>query len=177
MTTFLFVICFTLIGMLFLCMIILAQKFNQLKDMEKKQGEIMAEIEEALSGYIMQIKDENERLLQRIVSNDEMASLYVKESEEKPISSNASTFNQTFSYVEPVLTVDDFNELLRLDDQGVSPSDKINEKPKQEPVIKEKSMLEEISLLQQEGKSVGEIAKILDKGKTEIELLLKFRQK
>lgn len=126
-------------------------KFNELK---KQQDMMMREMEDAVGAYLVEIKDENDRLL------SELSTL--------KSSKNQSTQNPDIqTEVEPP---------SKLKANRAVPMSKAVNTYKQlaaNPI--EQSKEEKALELSKSGYSIDEVAKHLNMGKTEVELLLKFR--
>ncbi|AYV66036.1 MULTISPECIES: hypothetical protein [Niallia] len=184
MVNFLLFLSITLNLIAILCIVILYVRQNRFVNLEKDQRKNLEEMEEVISTFITEIKVENEQFLNRLTSFDPNEDLLGKKVEDnkgkaesleyKPreIKGNKAMLNayknvtdsiQENSLTEDRLEKEDVNELLNL----ILPPEK-----KQ----KEKSIVEVAKEMQAEGKSIEDIAKALNKGKTEMELLLKFRQ-
>ncbi|WP_461200457.1 hypothetical protein [Anoxybacillus sp. TBDG-1] len=147
MTTFLWFISFVLHGISLFLIILLSLRWVKIKETEKEQAELIREMETMMTTYLMQFKEENERFVKQITS---------------------STVRQHFRSLRkeqmspPVEHVVDRIELS-------------STAPKEEQPLE--SLVSEALKLQQQGKTIDEIAKTLKRGKTEMELLLKFHQK
>ncbi|UTI40578.1 hypothetical protein [Niallia sp. RD1] len=183
MVNFLLFLSITLNLIAILCIVILYVRQNRFADLEKDQKKTLEEMEEVIATFISEIKEENEQFLDKLYSHpkesshereeekskDESASPYFKPKELKVNKAMLNVYQKTVPTIETTskkedrLEKEDVNELLNL----ILPSEK-------EP--KKKSILEIAKSMQAEGKSIEEIAKSLNKGKTEMELLLKFRQ-
>ena len=59
------------------------QKYLNLTDMENKQEQVLAEIEDSFSAYIAEIKDENDRLLQELNNTNHVVAATTKIREKK----------------------------------------------------------------------------------------------
>lgn len=185
MVNFLLFLSITLNLIAIFCIVILYLRQNRLVGMEKEQKKNIEEMEEVISTFITEIKEENEHFFNKLISfqpNEVIEDRKVEKGMEddansvefkpKEIKGNKAMLNVYKNVVpsvsennknEDVLEKEDVDELLNL----ILP-------PEKEP--KEKSIVEIASEMQEEGKSIEEIAKALNKGKTEMELLLKFRQ-
>lgn len=183
MVNFLLFLSITLNLIAILCIVILYVRQNRVVNLEKEQRENLEEMEEVIATFITEIKEENEQFLNRLTSfeadenpldkkedsKDKAERMEYKPREIKGNKAmldaykNVTASVQENSLKEDRLEKEDVNELLNL----ILPPEK-----KQ----KEKSIVEVAKEMQAEGKSFEEIAKALNKGKTEMELLLKFRQ-
>lgn len=182
MTTILLILCFALLALAFFLIILLYLKISQLKDVEKKQERLLKEFEHVITSYVMEIKEENEVFLNRIKHmnqpyNDE------KIQERDGPNPEEKSDNKRVDLIELELTSDDLQDLLpsnydeeeELKEQKLTETD--NKEESSEKDAKNVEILfKDIEHLIKLGLSYEEIAKKLNKGKTEIELLHKFRQ-
>lgn len=199
MTTFLLLFCFVLIAIAFLLIIVLYQKFSTIKELEKKQSTIIHEMEQMITIYLMEMKEENEAFLKKLLQ-DEKDPDRLKDSGDSKLSppSFEKEFDnkKPFEIVEKSLSTQEFEDLLpKYDDENpldmniqnkaytystTSKQDGIKEDIKSTLKVKDdlyvQSLSAQVLLLQKKGDTIEQIAKKLGKGKTEIELLLKFRQ-
>ncbi|EMI11873.1 hypothetical protein [Anoxybacillus gonensis] len=151
MTTFLWLISFVLHGVSLFLIILLSLKWAKIKETEREQAELIREMETMMTTYLMQFKEENERFVKQMTSSA------VRQKKKEP----------------PLLLRD---EQVRLPVEDVVDRIELSSTtPQEEPALE--SLISEALKLQQQGKTIDEIAKLLKRGKTEIELLLKFHQK
>ena len=190
MTTILIAVLFILQLLSFYFLIILNTKLAKFKDLEKKQERLMREMDDTISVYLAEMKDENDRLIKELqnVSQPEVAASSMpqveqisapKERSSSPAvqeSHSDSSLNldkDSRSYVPKNVVANAYSRQQHPSPkrkQSASPQE-VEEKEKPERVLTvEQQALE----LAKQGKSTEEIAKQLQKGKTEIELLLKF---
>lgn len=187
MTTFLLLLSLILNAAAIFAIILLYLRQNRLVEAEKKQERIINEIEEVFSAYLFELKEENEKFLEWMTQNNSQkqsggieataTGAAKRETETGPdkvtpeiqqnrlgkgISYHAArkAYHQNH---EPVPT--DLNDKIDIE----LPEDNVNSK--------ELSFVDQVVYMKKQGLSIEEIARDLDKGKTEIELLLKFRQK
>ncbi|MGG6432029.1 DUF6115 domain-containing protein [Anoxybacillus sp. D401a] len=151
MTTFLWLISFVLHGVSLFLIILLSLKWAKIKETEREQAELIREMETMMTTYLMQFKEENERFVKQMTSS----AVRQKKKEASP----------PFREEQVRLPVEDVVDRVELSTTA----------PKEEPSLE--SLISEALKLQQQGKTMDEIAKALKRGKTEIELLLKFHQK
>ncbi|MFJ8063794.1 DUF6115 domain-containing protein [Psychrobacillus sp. NPDC096426] len=138
---------------------LLHAKLTKFNNMEYKQEQLLAEIEDSFSAYIAEIKDENDRLLQELNNANHVVAATVEHVEKK----------ESEKEVSPLLEIPKTFVSKQLAANSYIKTASITEK--KEPVtIKEK-----VFFYADEGKSIDEIAKILQIGKTEVELFLKFK--
>jgi hypothetical protein len=176
--------------------VILYLRQSRLFEVEKKQQRIIEEMEDVISTYLAEMKEENEIFIDRItkVANNQSNKkkevsiepiLPGTEEEKVPFLVKSSKTHAVKAYkigaIQP-LTDEDVEVLLPDFTEAENPigdpevAKEVEETLQQVIEPKEKPLLEEVLQLQEQGLTLEEIAKKLHKGKTEIELLLKFRQ-
>lgn len=184
---------------------ILYLRQNRFVKLEKKQEKMIQEMEEVISVYMLEMKEENEKFitrLQEIGLNKETAFIRTSEMPAPNISdlqSDATKKDRAIRIgkVAPFQAVKAYkknmnNSELSLENSNSSPLTNDKQAGSQNPLddteyhfqdqninFKQKddylkSLLNEVFYLQKQGFNVEEIAKKLNKGKTEIELMLKF---
>lgn len=197
MTIILIVVLFVSQLLSFYCIIILNTKLAKFKDLEIKQERLMREMEDAISVYLAEIKDENDRLINELQMVPKQKTVIVTEPKEKDKeifkqSSEKDTNNAKDEQpskeenvpgfeMEPRVIVPKKTAVSAYSRQQQS---SINTTKQGSSVVtlteerlekqKELTFEEQVVHLSKQGKTVEEIAKQLQKGKTEIELLLKF---
>ncbi|KOP79027.1 hypothetical protein AMS59_08295 [Lysinibacillus sp. FJAT-14745] len=198
MTIILIVVLFILQLISFYFLIILNTKLAKFKDLEKKQERLMREMDDTISVYLADMKDENDRLIQELqrVSKSETQTNAVKQEEqivrqkeqeqppsltkeESTVDGSISLDNEQRIYVPKNIVA---NAYSRQQQTGAKTEAKVvhsdhqatdaTKKQEAKPLTVEQQAVE----LAKQGKTPEEIAKQLQKGKTEIELLLKFHQ-
>jgi fatty acid-binding protein DegV len=156
MATFLWITSFIFHIVSFFLIILLFLKWAKVKEIEKRQAEMIREMETMMTSYLVEFKEENDRFVRQLASKQNH-------------SRQNSRQNKKIKQEEPFLPLPNIEAIE--DRLEISVQDEHQEElPVQE-------LVEQAVRLQQQGKKLDEIAKILKKGKTEIELLLKFRQK
>ncbi|WP_156028915.1 hypothetical protein [Sporosarcina sp. D27] len=146
-------------------------RMSRVDKTEKKQQQLMKEMEDSLALYITEVKEENDRLIEQlskiqqkpqnnegkveveksqISQKDEVAAASVYFNPKPPTS---KVLNSYRSQQQPIVT-------------SVTNS---SSEPKQE------TEYETVYRLHDEGLTLNEIASQLKKGKTEVELILKFK--
>lgn len=162
---------FNLLAFFAIALLFLRQ--NRLLLAEKKQENMMREIEEVLSSYLIQLKEENEEFINRLNNTE--------------IQESQSLVRKTKEDWEQPLVAE--NQIVREDDLQKS---MINTKKyhaakayKQSPEIagiedlketQDESLLSQILQFKKLGYNTTEIAQKLNMGKTEVALLLKFNE-
>ncbi|MGE8034249.1 DUF6115 domain-containing protein [Lysinibacillus sp. NPDC093692] len=196
MTIILIAVLFILQLLSFYFLIILNTKLAKFKDLEKKQERLMREMDDTISVYLAEMKDENDRLIQELqrVSKSETQTNAVEqeeqivrqqEKEQQPsLTKEGSTVDGSIGLdQEPRVYVPKnivANAYSRQQQSGAKAEAKVVHSARQASEATEKEEAKPLTLEQQainlakQGKTSEEIAKQLQKGKTEIELLLKF---
>ena len=147
--TFLFIlqfVSFFLIALLF-------TRLSNAKEIEKQHEEFMKEMDDAVSAYLFEIKDENNRLIEELAITNH----FIKKEEKTPIDEIPFSPRSTVSK----------SAVAKLYQQASPVKETVESKNELTPQ-------NQVLALSNAGKSIEEIAKQLGKGKTEIELMLKF---
>ncbi|UAL49190.1 hypothetical protein [Sutcliffiella horikoshii] len=152
------IINFALILLAIFFIILLFIKLSKVQQLEQEYRTLIQEAEDTITSYVLELKEENSSFLQKLSNaNPGIAHLDKQES---------------FDTREEELTEADLKDLLMQENVREDHIETvIAEKPFEEWNIKDQVMH-----LSEKGLTSSEIAKKLNKGKTEIELLLKFRQ-
>ncbi len=184
MITFLWIISFILHGVSFLIIILLYTRFDQIKDIEKNQVMMIKDMEELLTAYITEIKDENETFLEKAKMESSHLGGHNKNIRTVEKRVDSTDIRNEINSIESQLTGHDIASLLpSYHELEILKEDRnTNEIIKVDPVHSEGDSPEllpvgrQARLLHNTGLSIEEIAKKLNKGKTEIELFLKFNE-
>ncbi|MED5092483.1 Swarming motility protein SwrB [Bacillus safensis] len=177
----LWLISFMLHAALIYFVIILYTRMNSLKATEQKQRELLEETENTLAAFLMEVKEENDKLSKVAAASPDFSAeelksdLQTPKQPQPPIESQQSVESE-----DPVP-----EHLSALLNEVEVQEEKVNEPVPQletEASMPSKSEIEEtfedqVKTLYDEGRSLEEIAKEMKTGKTEIELLLKFSGK
>ncbi|WP_199426033.1 hypothetical protein [Thermaerobacillus caldiproteolyticus] len=181
MIVFLLVVSFILHAISFLVIILLYLQWSKVKEVEKRQAQLIKDIEHTVSAYLVEWKEENDRFLNALSeavnqpADEVITSLSKSPSSEPeqslPPHSNTATPSSktnTHSSSQTVAPVEQEWSTHLPNIEAIT--DKVE-------IGSSSSIAERVIQLHKNGKTIEEIAKILKKGKTEIELLLKFRQR
>lgn len=180
--------------------VILFLRQNKLVKIEEHQKKATKEMEELMSSYLFEMKDENERFIKRVkeMNEEQLASFKQKEKESLPQKKSAHLVlknddqpdlssrlentvslqaarayqNQKLNQSEKEVVLD---EVVKLDDRKFLHTKGNTRELTHNELLKE-SLLFQILIMKQQGFSVEEMAKRLNKGKAEIALLLKFHE-
>ncbi|MEC1612489.1 Swarming motility protein SwrB [Bacillus mojavensis] len=162
MSTLLWLLSFTLHGVLLYAVIILYMRLAAVKETEKQQKKMLEETENTLAAFLLELKEENEKL----IDNLDAASSQTEE-KQKTEHLHAEKHSARNAVQEEDNTLPEHIEVL------------INEVERTEENVNSdaRSFEDQVMSLYEQGYSAGEIAQKLKSGKTEIELFLKFRSK
>ncbi|MGE7760636.1 hypothetical protein [Peribacillus sp. NPDC097895] len=189
--------------------VVLYLRQNRLSKLEKDQKAIIGEMEQILSGYLMEMKEDNETLVRAFTNSvamksgidtneQEHGSLYESMGEKKVKQEQNMmqghheerrvTFKkQAIKAYKKVPEEQEYNTLPVIDEDKLELSAAVtsasiegNSTSKEfaemlQASLNERSLDEQVKMLSDQGHSIEEIAKKLNRGQTEIELLLKFR--
>ncbi|WP_057913390.1 hypothetical protein [Peribacillus muralis] len=189
--------------------IILYLRQNRLDQLEKDQKATIIEMEQLLSGYLMEMKEDNEALIKAFTESSAKNNHHLtkdrfgqakepsEENEvkldqdkllEHKVESRAAATRQAIDSYKNIhaehedkilpLNVED---KIELSSGGLRPTNKEKQAGNEfadlvKSSLQEPSLNEQVDALVDQGHSLEEIAKKLGRGKTEIELLLKFRK-
>ncbi|KON68510.1 hypothetical protein AKG34_06570 [Peribacillus butanolivorans] len=186
--------------------VVLYLRQNRLTKLEKDQKAIISEMEELLSGYLMEMKEDNETLVKTFTNSVALKPKGEHEEQERAVVKNSTRDNEIKrekkmlpDYKEgrhmgtKKQAAEAYNKKPedneehrfplksedRLDLSSEAPSLSNQEYEKEfsgmlQVGLNELSLNEQVEYLADQGHSIEKIAKKLNRGKTEIELLLKF---
>jgi len=166
MTTIFLVFLFIIQIISFYFLALLYTKVTKFDDLEKKQRKLMAEMDNSIGAYLSELKDENERLIEQLT-------VHIQQPAIQKTSLRAAQESGVSEEVRPVMRAKipkmPVNLALKsYKAAGQGPEDAVA------PIEAEDARTQVIRL-HDAGQSIEEIAKQLGKGRTEIELILKFR--
>lgn len=206
MSVFFMFLLFSLNIFTIFAVIILYLRQNRLTKLEKEQKALIMEMEELLTGYLMEMKEDNEALIKAVSQAGSQTS--VDKMKEQMIVKSQSAGEQAVPVEKPIQepklrgtkrqAMNAYKNQSEKDGEYKS-SDEMKDNlelsaeasilSKEKALVIEKDFsallqdsLEELSLneqvdyLAEQGLSIEEIAKKLNRGQTEIELLLKFQK-
>lgn len=180
----------------FFFIVILFAKLNKFKDLEQKQEKIAEEMDSALAAYLMEMKEENDRLIKQLsaipkqekeAKSKAKAEAGFQEKGQTPGQSVPKLVSPTTAtsvyktniekqkQIEETELLTPNSNIVELKGRGSQQKEKLGQPFVQQGEIQvELTYEEKVVEMYRAGKSVEEIAKAMDKGKTEIELLIKF---
>ena len=158
-----------IIGFYFLALVY--TKVSKFDDLEKKQKKLMAEMDDSIVAYLSELKDENDRLIEQLTRVE------VKPISKEPTmkSSEGSLDLVEESPSENLINIPKLPINLALKSYSAASLYKTETEPKEAKEIEKVDVRTKALRLYDTGQSIEEIAKTLGKGRTEIELILKFR--
>ncbi|MFQ3543305.1 hypothetical protein Q7A53_04410 [Halobacillus rhizosphaerae] len=156
MTAFLLVINFIIEGILILAFINLSARTKKTEELELKQQKVASEIEDLFTSYLMEIKEENERMTDLLRSKEREP--HASNNSSPPVDSSSEHWSTIKSPVE-------------------EQKDYVPPAPDSTDESYQPTLQSQVLLLKDQGLSNDQIAKRLNRGKTEIELVIKFKQK
>lgn len=183
MTTIFIVLLFVMQIISFYFLALLFTKISNFDDLEKKQRMLMDEMDDSITVYLSEIKDENDRLINELTSKVNQTDEKQTEKNHNPVVDRINNLQEQPSIIDLKTPVIPLN--IALKSYGTT---KIQTEQVEEQGLKEQG-LEELGpegLLETDertrairlfdaGESIEDIAKTLGKGRTEVELILKFR--
>lgn len=178
----------------FCFIVILNMKLSKFKTLELKQERLMREMDDAVGGYLLEMHEENNRLIDELTKQEKSEKAMKNFYEDEPfVSKDDLSVNDSPLFKDKVqedLTNVDI-EMRTLIPKNVAAKAYTKQKNstiQSSPIAPVKEVQQVVSLelekpltyeeqvvkLSREGQSAEQIAKTLQKGKTEIELLLKL---
>lgn len=193
MTTSLLTISLLLNGISIYFIFILYSRQNRLLEMERTQDSFKKEIENEISAFLLEMKEDNEEFIQRFqqlqkgdslrkINNTEPKTdaadggLTLEMDELNVKSWEAATARSFKSEAVKVYqkTIANQGDNLAAGKEDMQPENNLKSSNIDNEEIYRNLLLNQVKILLNQGFSIEEIAKKLNKGKTEIELLLKF---
>ncbi len=155
------VLAYFLIFLTLFAVIILFVRQNRLFHIEKKYRRLNEELEETMSAFLIQIKEENERLIEKAVSLDQ-----------KPEKNTGEIIENRVNKYRLHSGIQEYKKNAGI--IGTDDGKKAPDNMEKAPVSEYEEEINKIKQLLESGYTIEEIAKQLEKGKTEVELLIKF---
>lgn len=167
MTTIFLVFLFITQLISFYFLALLNAKVSKFDDLEKRQTTLMREMDDSIGVYLSELKDENDRLIQQLATREEKRVDPVKE---VPIQrEKKQAIVEENKGIETLINIPKMPVNLVLKSYGAA------QKPNEEAIPEVLDDKARAIQLHDAGHTIEEIAKTLGKGKTEVELVLKFR--
>ncbi|XXM73545.1 DUF6115 domain-containing protein [Lysinibacillus sphaericus] len=166
MSTFLIFVSFLLNIICLLAIVILYTRQNRYVDQERRQGKMIEEMEETISAYLIEMKEENEAFIDRLQKRRDSGASGDKSGAGTADAGPASPANKRLNAAKAYKNNSSAGAVDP--DQGWTPI--------LPEFTEEETLISQVLHLHEKGLSIEDIAKKLGKGKTEIELLIKFNQ-
>lgn len=163
----LFLFILQVIGFYFI--VLLYMKVSKFNNLEKKQQKLMAEMDDAIGAYLSELKEENERLI-RIIDEKRKNDLLEDHEAEPQRQAGPEQDAKVFTIKPPSYPVK--AALKSYQKAPAVPKNSLTEAEPSEPELDDRTIA---IRMHDDGEPIEAIAKRLGKGKTEVELLLKFR--
>ena len=176
---------------IFYLILLLFKKIGKFNDLEVRQNQLMQEMDEAITVYLMETREENDRLIAQLNALKRENPVHSKEVEEVT-SLNRGSVNQapSMEYHQQSIAIQEeqTKEKKLLVPKNMATlaykSQLKQAQPEKETTVQtldhhpqlQLSLEQQIVALYKEGSTIEEIAKKMKKGKTEIELLVKFHK-
>ncbi len=168
MTTIFIVFLFIIQLITFYILALLYTKVTKFDDLEKKQRKLMAEMDNSIGAYLSELKDENERLIEQLTVHLQQPALPKTTQRAAQESAASEEVGPVMRASIPKMPVNLALKSYKAAGQGageiVAPA-----------AVEAEDARTQVIRLHGAGRSIEEIAKQLGKGRTEIELILKFR--
>ncbi|MCJ7839666.1 hypothetical protein MUB24_01815 [Lederbergia sp. NSJ-179] len=170
---------FILNALLIFAVVLLFMRQNRLMEMETAQKKVQAETEELMTSFLLEIKEENQRYLSKLderqkgISSKDKGELN-REKEEQIVGLKKEAKKEK----QPVVQTKNFSKMqaenaYNKNNQGQLADNKQEEKKENSTEIKR--FTDQVHSLHSQGMSSEEIAQRLNRGKTEVNLALKFK--
>ncbi|MEI5906200.1 hypothetical protein WAK64_03825 [Bacillus spongiae] len=177
MTAFLFITLFILITLCGFAVVLLFVRQNRLIALEKQQLNMIREIEDVASAFLLEMKEENETFIEKVQK--------IKRQEDKGLGAKKTTVDSeeekgdyvkksTISRQKVIAAYEPSRGRKRDNNRQDSTT---NELKKVDDTIVERNnddFTNQVLLLHRQGLTSSQIAKELSRGRTEVELVLKF---
>jgi Helix-turn-helix domain of resolvase len=171
MPTILLLISLLLHVVAFYFIVVLYMKYSTIKNISDTQRQILEETENSMTSFLIDIKDENDRLIEKLVKTSNTIPQKKEERDINPINQDKKASHIEIQKPDKHVDKNELPDYLLNVDQ-VEDIVEIN----QSKQLTNPSFEDRAINLYKEGHTIEQIAKQLNVGKTEIELLLKFRQ-
>ncbi|XQY93537.1 hypothetical protein ACNRWW_09105 [Metabacillus sp. HB246100] len=174
-TTILLLLSLLLHVVAFYFIVVLFTKLSSMKSVSDNQRKVLEEAENSMTSFLIEMKDENDRLIEHFRKQDSTNNLPDKEENVRTTDLHMEPIDRSKAKSEHATSTQDNTDKLPVHLGGIEDVQDIVEIKERSPITYKTPEEEALSLYEQ-GLTIEQIAKKLKKGKTEIELLVKFRQ-
>lgn len=160
----------------FYFIILLNSKIAKFKDLEVRQDKLIREMDEAIGAYLLEMREENDRFIKEL-SNLQNEKIKNEVKKEVNLEMNNREQQSTENIEQKDVKIEQKKFVPKTFAVNAYAKQKTNNNQKEQQVEEinvPTTFEQQVLQLHREGKSIEEIAKVTEKGKTEIELLLKF---
>lgn len=160
--------------------ILLYSKLAKFKDLEVRQDRIVREMDDAIGGYLLEMREENDRFIQALQTAPVQPAVKKPAVFTEPIQAPTPEINpqtveslltETRTVVPKMVAANVYNKHKA---QQVEPEPILEQLAEVNEQIELPSFEQEVLVYHKQGLSIEDIAKKTQRGKTEIELLIKF---
>ena len=189
------VVLFSLQLISFFIIILLNSKISKFKDLEVRQDQLIREMDDVIGVYLLEMREENDRLIQELKDSKQQVTPFkqpVMEFEKQPVQKPLVVEEPSFTEspqvpqpsVQPVfeqrpfmsknMAASAYNRQKESTSADVASSRNrtVVVEKEQQPIVQ--TLEQQVVQYFNDGMTIEEIAKKTQKGKTEIELLIKF---
>ncbi|RHW39618.1 hypothetical protein D1B33_01865 [Lysinibacillus yapensis] len=178
MTGVLFVILIISQLICFYFIVLLNLKIAKFKDLEKRQDQLIREMDDAIGLYLVEMKEENDRLIKELSNIEGNEKQHAPKAGLVNIEENKTNEKESVEevkidakpFVPKSMAANAYKQQKNVSQPPQMLKPQQNEQDS--PILP--SFEQKVLNFYKEGKTIDEIAKIMQKGKTEIELLIKF---
>ncbi|RJS62211.1 hypothetical protein [Bacillus sp. PK3_68] len=178
MATLFIFISFILNAVALLAIILLFTRQNRLYEVKRQQEKLVADMEEMMTAYLLEMKEENERFIKEFSSHPTAEDTFSIRTPSPPKAASEQTSADNIQADSLTISAPSMQRVRAAQVYNVTnktPNEDGKEQIKENIALPdEQKASEDIFSLNEQGLSIGEIAKKLNKGKTEVELALKF---
>lgn len=162
--------------------VLLYSKLSKFQNIEKRQNELINEMDNAISVYLMEMKEENDRLISELKkpnvvqktasTRKEGTAQTIKEQPVKEQEMEPRKFVPVKQAASAYQKQKTQQQVKEKDNEALEKAETLSE----DNEIQEQNLTFEQQVINhyRNGKSIEEIARMMGRGKTEIELLVKF---
>lgn len=173
MTIFILLLSIILNIITIFAVIILFSRQNRLLTMDHSQKQVMKEMEDIFTAHIEELKEENEQFISKFKS------VQIKQKKDGAIektTNNHQAIDKRTNEVNEVIS-NNYNRMYAAKSYQNTAGTNTNLIKNEQDGTNSETLIDKIISLQETGLTNDEIAKKLNKGKTEIDLMVKFQQK
>ena len=171
------VVLFILQILAFFFIVLLQVKIARFNQLEEKQNRLMRDMDTTISAYLLQMREENDRFIAQLTATKPSGPVVVKAESSVDFVEATEVPLPKVEVKKPRVVMPKKTVAKAYQQQETHTTPKVEEAvvQKEQESSSAPMLVQQAISLQEQGLTIEEIAKRLQKGKTEIELLLKFR--